>query len=174
MDIQFFIDRLINDTREGVEKAQIEQEKNLCELRSDIHLPNIEFLKKHKLLEEVKKLESGLVREKELNQFAENRKSIIQEYLDKGAIKLIPEKVKVVAKVVFDITENESAKTPSERYQKVEGKLVKIERPSKTSQGNDPLKKLEIKPIKVSDKILMNTKNDFVSTFEIEFQTVIQ
>lgn len=193
-----FVTDLINSTIDGVISSQLEQEKKYIELKKDLFLNNSDFITKYNLLEKAKAVLGEKADEKDVETYVNNYiteyKETLKEYLNKNALKVIVDRGKVNAKLIFSFSETEEApttkkqtktlkKTKPSTIQKLSldksvfnNKIDKLILADKNLITRDQLnltQKVIVKPIDVN-KDMLDLKTDIVSNVEFSFRTIVQ
>ncbi len=193
-----FVTDLINSTIDGVISSQLEQEKKYIELKKDLFLNNSDFITKYNLLEKAKAVLGEKADEKDVETYVNNYiteyKETLKEYLNKNALKVIVDRGKVNAKLIFSFSETEEAPTTKKQVKTLKkarpstiqklsldksvfnNKIDKLILADKNLITRDQLnltQKVIVKPIDVN-KDMLDLKTDIVSNVEFSFRTIVQ
>ena len=188
-----FVTDLINSTVDAVISSQLDQERKYLELRKDLLLTDQQFSSKYKLEQEAKKILGSSAKDKEIQEYISeytvNYKQTLKEYLNKNALKVVVDRGKVNAKLIFSFTDNNDEKKTTEK--RSSSSTVKKPITSKTLFNKEITKsiladknliarninnlrpKMIVKPID-SNKDMLDLKTDIVSNVEFSFRTVVQ
>ncbi|MFD0992490.1 hypothetical protein [Tenacibaculum geojense] len=193
-----FVTDLINSTIDGVISSQLEQEKKYIELKKDLFLNNSDFITKYNLLEKAKAVLGEKADEKDVETYVNNYiteyKETLKEYLNKNALKVIVDRGKVNAKLIFSFSETEETPTTKKQVKTLKktrpstiqklsldksvfnNKIDKLILADKNLITRDQLnltQKVIVKPIDVN-KDMLDLKTDIVSNVEFSFRTIVQ
>lgn len=188
-----FVTDLINSTVDAVISSQLDQERKYLELRKDLLLTDRQFSSKYKLEQEAKEILGSSANDKEIQEYISeyiaNYKQTLKEYLNKNALKVIVDRGKVNAKLIFSFTDkNDEKKTTEKRnisstvkkpiitktlFNKEITKSILADKNLITRNLSNIRPKVIVKPID-SNKDMLDLKTDIVSNVEFSFRTVVQ
>ena len=188
-----FVTDLINSTVDAVISSQLDQERKYLELRKDLLLTDQQFSSKYDLEQEVKGILSSSAKEEEIQEYISeyitNYKQTLKEYLNKNALKVIVDRGKVNAKLIFSFTDNNDEKKTTEKrnisstvkkpiitktlFNKEITKSILADKNLITRNIGGIRPKVIVKPID-SNKDMLDLKTDIVSNVEFSFRTVVQ
>ncbi|CAM1342668.1 hypothetical protein [Tenacibaculum aestuarii] len=188
-----FVTDLINSTVDAVISSQLDQERKYLELRKDLLLTDQQFSSKYKLEQEAKEILGSSANNKEIQEYISeyitNYKQTLKEYLNKNALKVIVDRGKVNAKLIFSFTDNNDEKKATEKrsssstvkkpiiiktlFNKEITKSILADKNLIARNLSDIRPKVIVKPID-SNKDMLDLKTDIVSNVEFSFRTVVQ
>jgi len=105
-----FVTDLIGSTIDAVISSQLDQEKKYIELKQDLLLTKEQFIFKYDLINNAKTILGPKVTQAQINayvdEYIDSHKSVLKQYFDKNALKVIVDRGKVNAKLIFSFTED--------------------------------------------------------------------
>ena len=123
-----FVTDLIGGTVDAVISSQMDQEKKQMELKQDLLLTKDQFIYKYDLLNNAKSILGPNLSQQEINNYIddyiESHKAVLKQYFEKNSLKVIVDRGKVSAKLIFSFNadddkidtkkEETKVKTPSQ------------------------------------------------------------
>ncbi|PQJ69117.1 hypothetical protein [Polaribacter butkevichii] len=201
-----FVTDLISSTVDAVISSQMDQEKKQIELKQDLLLTKEQFIFKYDLLNNAKDILGDKVTKEEIDtyvdEYIESHKAILKQYFDKNALKVIVDRGKVSAKLIFSFFDDNSEDTkkkttkttlnkdikkanvlrnlgrltsPKERL--LDAKMDKIIYANKNLSVRDNAltgRKMIVKTVDTSNKDMLDLKTDIISSVEFSFRTIVE
>ena len=105
-----FVTDLIGSTIDAVISSQLDQEKKQIELKQDLLLTREQFIFKYDLINKAKSILGPKVTQAQINNYVNeyivSHKEILKQYFDKNSLKVIVDRGKVNAKLIFSFPED--------------------------------------------------------------------
>lgn len=113
-----FVTDLISSTVDAVISSQMDQEKKLIELKQDLLLTKEQFIFKYDLINNAKNILGSKVTNQQIdsyvNDYIESHKTTLKQYFEKNSLKVIVDRGKVSAKLIFSFLDDTTEETTKE------------------------------------------------------------
>lgn len=113
-----FVTDLISSTVDAVISSQMDQEKKLIELKQDLLLTKEQFIFKYDLINNAKNVLGSKVTKQQIdsyvNDYIDSHKTTLKQYFEKNSLKVIVDRGKVSAKLIFSFLDDTKEETTEE------------------------------------------------------------